>query len=163
MPPFHTSWLYLATSSRCKVTQILGFLQTFLQISSHRRLKWNRFTAFPPLHYQLYIKLSIKYNFSAVFLCRFPTYSYFCTDSDSSQGQWGHILSKKGRLRTLSSRSKSHKFELSSKERNENVHIGCIVSCSQCEQPLQYHTTWAIELLILRERQCENLGPGISE
>ena len=34
---------------------------------------------------------------------------------------------EKGRLRTLSSRSKSRKFELSSKERNRNVYVGCIV------------------------------------
>lgn len=41
---------------------------------------------------------------------------------------------EKGRLRTLSSRSKSRKFELSSKERNRNVRVGCIV--------LRYNISW---------------------
>lgn len=53
----------------------------------------------------------------------------FAGDSVSPQGREGHDILVKGRLRTLSSRSKSRKFELSSKERNRNVCVGCIVSC----------------------------------
>ena len=52
----------------------------------------------------------------------------FALDSVSPQGREGQDILVKGRLRTLSSRSKSRKFELSSKERNRNVYVGCIVS-----------------------------------
>ena len=52
----------------------------------------------------------------------------FAHDSVSPQGREGQDILVKGRLRTLSSRSKSRKFELSSKERNRNVRVGCIVA-----------------------------------
>ena len=52
----------------------------------------------------------------------------FAVDSISKKGRKGQQLIGKGRLRTLSSRSKSRKFELFSKERNRNVCVGCIVA-----------------------------------
>ena len=55
--------------------------------------------------------------------------SVFALDSVSPQGREGQDILVKGRLRTLSSRSKSRKFKLSSKERNRNVCVGCIVAC----------------------------------
>ena len=72
-----------------------------------------------------------------IFFCFFlPKYlfcsdilSIFALDSVSPQGREGQDILVKGRLRTLSSRSKSRKFELSSKERNRNVCVGCIVAC----------------------------------
>lgn len=53
----------------------------------------------------------------------------FATDSGSPQGRTSQSLVEKGRLQTLSSTCRSRKSKLR-RERNRNVHIGCIVPYS---------------------------------
>ena len=55
--------------------------------------------------------------------------SIFAADSGSSQGWAGQYFVVKGRLRTLSSVCESRKFQSTRRERNRNVHIGCIALC----------------------------------
>lgn len=54
----------------------------------------------------------------------------FALDSVSPCGLEGQNLMEKGRLRTFSSRSKSRKFELSSKERNGASALGVLYTAT---------------------------------
>ena len=100
-------------------------------------LQRNTFSAIPPnfnAAFSFFLQTFCVFLFlSALFwvksFARKILIATFAATSIVHNGLEGQILLEKGRLRTLSSMHESRKFSLRRK-RNRNVHIGCIVPCS---------------------------------
>ena len=124
-------------------------------------LQRNTFSAIPPNFNAAFSSLQLTFPRISVPFREFPCFSFariglittFAATSIAHNGLEGQILLEKGRLRTLSSAVESRKFRSQKKTQPQRPHwVYCTLFTSHIngEQSLQYHATWAIELLILR-------------